>query len=120
MPIITGIKLTPPIKSGMPKVKRGAPLIISRPTVESSKPIIKERNALTLEPIEIKIEQLSPSSASQKYSKELNWSATSANEGETKTSISVPNRPPNTEQIKFIPSVSRARPLCANRCESLT
>ena len=45
---------------------------MSSPTVDKRRPIINDRKAFTLEPIAIKIEQLKPSKASQKYSNELN------------------------------------------------
>ena len=55
--------------------------------------------------------QVSPSSTSQKYSKELKFSATSASAGAARISTSVPNSPPTAEKISPAPSASSAWPL---------
>ena len=77
-PTIAGMKLTPFEKSMLPKVKRGNPRVMSMPTVESSSPSSTARPALAGLPEAIITVAESPSAAIQKYSKEVNWRATSA------------------------------------------
>ena len=57
------------------------------------------------------IAQVRPSSTSQKYSNELNFSATSASAGADTMSTSVPNRPPIAENTSPAPSAVSAWPL---------
>ena len=52
----------------------------------------------------MKTAQLSPSSTSQKYSKELNLIATSASAGAATISTAVPNSPPMQEKTRPMPS----------------
>ena len=68
MPIIAGMKLTPPISSTLPKVKRGWPAVTSMPTQAIKRPISSEITPLIGEPREMKAAQVRPNSASQKYS----------------------------------------------------
>ena len=68
MPIIAGMKLTPPISSTLPKVKRGWPAVTSMPTQATSRPISSETMPLMAEPREMKAAQVRPNTASQKYS----------------------------------------------------
>ena len=48
MPTMIGISSAPPISSGRPKVKRGKPAGLSRPTVATSRPIKQRDHALEL------------------------------------------------------------------------
>ena len=68
MPIIAGMKLTPPRSSMLPKVKRGWPAVTSMPTVATSRPTSRETIPLIGEPVEMNAAQVRPKQASQKYS----------------------------------------------------
>ena len=51
-----------------------------------------------------------PSTTSQKYSNDENFSATSASAGAAAISTAVPNRPPITENTRPAPSATSAWP----------
>ncbi len=110
-PIIAGMKLTPPISSVLPKVKRGWPAGLSRPIVPMKSPIRSETSPFIGEPAEMKTAQLSPRQTSQKYSNELNFSATSASAGAAVTRTTVPKRPPMAEKTSPAPSATSDLPL---------
>ncbi len=110
MPIIAGMKLTPPISSTLPKVKRGWPAVMSIPMVAMNSPISSETKPFRVEPVEITTAQESPRQASQKYSKDENWIATSASARAVTASTSEPSRPPIAEHTRPVPSASSALP----------
>ena len=111
MPTMIGISSAPPISSGRPKVKRGKPAGLSRPTLATSRPISSEITPLSLSPLAMNTAQERPSKVSQKYSNELKRSANSASNGAARISTSVPNRPPITENTRPAPSASSPWPL---------
>ena len=59
----------------------------------------------------MKMAQVKPSITSQKYSKELKFSATSASDGAASTNTSTPKMPPRTEKTSPAPSAVSAWPL---------
>ncbi len=63
----------------------------------------------------MKIAQVKPSITSQKYSKELNFSAISASAGAATISTSVPKMPPSTENTSPEPSATSALPCRVSR-----
>src|SRR6266850_6134903 len=77
---------------------------------EINKPPSNETMPLTGLPVLMKTAQVSPSSTSQKYSNELNRTATSANAGAEVTSTTVPNKPPITLNTKPAPREVSASP----------
>ena len=63
----------------------------------------------------MKMAQVKPSITSQKYSNELNFSATSASAGAATISTSTPKMPPSTENTSPAPSASSAWPFLVSR-----
>ncbi len=63
----------------------------------------------------MKMAQVKPSITSQKYSKELNFSATSASAGAATISTSTPKMPPSTENTSPAPSAVSAWPFFVSR-----
>ena len=110
MPIIKGIRPIPPISSVLPNVKRGNPAGLPRPTAAISRPSISETKPLSGRSDVMNTAQVNPSSTSQKYSNELNFSATSASVGAASISTAVPNSPPIAENTRPAPSASSAWP----------
>ena len=108
MPIIIGMKPMPPVNSALPKVKRGKPAGFPSPTEATSKPSSSETMPFSGRSAVITIAHESPSSTSQKYSNELNLSATSASAGAAMINTTVPNRPPIAENTSPAPSASSA------------
>jgi hypothetical protein len=115
MPIISGISGMPPASSALPKVQRGAPAGFSRPTQEISRPSSSDTVPFSGSVPAMKMAQVKPSITSQKYSKLLNFSATSASAGAATISTSTPKMPPSTENTSPEPSASSARPLLVSR-----
>ena len=111
MPIISGMKPSPPISSVLPKVKRGKPAGLPRPTHAIMRPSSSDTTPFNGRSAVMTIAQVRPSSTSQKYSNELNFSATSASAGADTMSTSVPNRPPIAENTSPAPSAVSAWPL---------
>ena len=111
MPIIMAIMPMPPDISVLPKVKRGKPAGLPRPTHATSKPRNNIISPLTGEPVEMKTAQVRPSSTNQKYSNELKFSAKSAKAGAATISTAVPNKPPTAENTRPAPSAFSAWPL---------
>ena len=110
MPIISGMSGMPPINSLLPKVQRGAPAGFSSPTQEISRPSSRAITPLRGSVPAMNTAQVNPSITSQKYSKELNFSAISARAGAATISTSTPKMPPSTENTRPAPSASSARP----------
>ena len=110
MPIIIGMSPTEPSSSMEPKVKRGKPAGLSSPMHETSSPSSSETTPLSGSPTVMNTALIRPSSTSQKYSNELNFSATSASDGAAATSTTVPKRPPITENTRSAPSTVSACP----------
>jgi len=104
MPIIAGMKLTPPKSSILPKVKRGWPDIRSMPIVEINKPINSDANPLITDPVDTITAQDSPRQANQKYSKDENLNAKSAKVDVAAIKTADPRSPPITEQTNPTPS----------------
>jgi hypothetical protein len=77
---------------------------MSIPTVASSSPIISEIAPLSCEPCEMITEAVRPSTATQKYSYEVNCSANSASAGAATMSTTAPTTPPITEPTSATPS----------------
>src|SRR5215470_1139598 len=75
-----------------------------------SRPPSNDTTPFTGLPVLMKMAQVSPRSTSQKYSNELNRTATSASTGADVTSTTVPNRPPITLKTSPAPSAVSARP----------
>ena len=78
----------PPSRSALPKVKRGCAAGFSSPTLPSSRPSSSVTKPLSGRSLAMKTAQVRPSSTSQKYSNELNLSATSASAGAATISTS--------------------------------
>ena len=110
MPIIIGMRPTEPSSSIEPNVKRGKPAGLSRPIDEISRPASSETIPFSGSPSVMITALVRPSSTSQKYSNELNLSATSASEGAAATSTRVPKIPPITEKTRSAPSTVSACP----------
>ncbi len=81
MPIIIGIMPMPPIISVLPKVKRGWPAGLPRPTHATSKPSSSVTSPFSGRSDVMNTAHVRPSSTSQKYSNELKLSAKSASAG---------------------------------------
>ncbi len=111
MPIIIGIIPMPPMSSVLPNVNRGNPAGLPRPTQAIASPISSDTKPFSGRSAVITIAHESPSSTSQKYSNELNFSANSASAGADTMSTAVPNRPPIAENTRPAPSASSACPL---------
>ncbi len=120
MPIMAGMKLTPPISSTVPKVKRGWPAVGSMPTVATKSPMRTATIPFTGRPVEMNTAQERPNVASQKYSKLEKSSANSASIGAKMASTIEPNRPPITEKTRPAPSTRSAWPFFVSRCASST
>ncbi|MHC2272345.1 hypothetical protein ACVILJ_007728 [Bradyrhizobium diazoefficiens] len=110
-PTSAGIGSMPPNRSVMPKVKRGTPPGFSIPIQETSRPRNMPAIAFTGEERATRVAHIRPSSASQKYSKVENDSATSASGGAKIISDSTPAMPPTAENQTPAPSASSAWPL---------
>ncbi len=81
------------------------------PMVAAKRPMSSETMARVGEPGETKIAQERPSTTSQKYSKDENFSAISASAGDAVTSTRVPKSPPSEEKTSTAPRASSERPL---------
>ena len=114
------MKLTPPISSVEPKVKRGWPAMMSMPMVAMNRPSSSETSPFKGLPVATKAAQVRPNVASQKYSKVEKLSATSASSGAVKARIAAPTSPPTTPQISAVPSPRLAWPLSVRLCVSST
>ena len=110
MPIISGIMPMPPISSVLPNVKRGKPAGLPSPTQAIMRPSSSDTTPFSGRSDVMTIAHVSPSSTSQKYSNELNRSATSASAGAETISTAVPNRPPIAENTRPAPSATSAWP----------
>ena len=110
MPTIIGTSEMPPSRLASPNVKRGNPAGLPTPTDAIKRPIRSETKPLSGFSEAMKIAQVMPRSTSQKYSKDENLSATSANAGALVTSTAVPNRPPTAENTRPAPSATSASP----------
>ena len=111
MPIISGIMPMPPISSVLPKVKRGMPGRIAEADARDQQAEEqRDRGPSAAGRDVMNTAQVSPSSTSQKYSNELNFSANSASAGAARISTAVPNRPPIAENTRPAPSASSAWP----------
>ena len=104
MPIMIGISVRPPASSALPKVKRGNPAGLSRPTADTINPSNSDTTPFSGLPRARNTALSRPSSTSQKYSNDENLSATSASAGAAAISTAVPNRPPITENTSPAPS----------------
>ena len=94
----------------LPNVKRGKPAGLPRPTHATMRPSSSETTPLSGRSDVMTTAQVSPSSTSQKYSNELNLSATSASAGADTMSTAVPNSPPIAENTRPAPSAVSAWP----------
>jgi len=110
MPIIAGMKLMPCSSSTLPKVKRGWPAVGSMPTQLMSRPKMSEVTPLSGSPVVMKIAQVRPSSASQKYSKDEKLMAASARTGAQTMRIATPIIPPSTEKTRLTPRLRSSSP----------
>ena len=110
MPIINGTRPMPPISSTLPKVKRGMPAGLLRPTLAIRRPRKSDTKPLRGCSDVRKTAQVNPISTSQKYSNELNFSANSASVGAAIISTAVPNKPPTAENTSPAPSATSPRP----------
>ena len=110
MPIMAGMKLTPPISSIEPKVKRGWPATWSMPIEATKRPKISDSAPLIADPRETMAAQLRPSSASQKSSTEEKLVAKRASRGAASISISTPSTPPKQAAPIDSPSARSGRP----------
>ena len=99
------------MSSVLPNVKRGKPAGLPRPTQAIISPMSSETTPLSGCCAVMTIAQVRPSSTSQKYSNELNLSATSASAGASTISTAVPKRPPMAEKTSPAPSAVSAWPL---------
>ena len=108
MPTIMGISSTPLMSSFMPKVKRGKAAGFSRPMQAINKPNNKEMLAFKTLVLPMNTAPASPSTTSQKYSKDENFKAISARPGENSTITTVPNKPPMAENTSPAPKATSA------------
>ena len=92
-------------------MNRGNAAGFSMPTVAIRSPMSRDASPFSTLSEAMKIAQVSPSRTSQKYSKELKLSATSASKGAAVTSTMVPKMPPITENTSPAPSTISACPL---------
>jgi len=111
MPIMIGIRVSPPASSALPNVKRGNPAGLSRPTVATRSPRRSDTTPFSGFEKAMKTAESKPSTTSQKYSNEENLSAISASAGAAAISTAVPNNPPITENTRPAPSASSPSPL---------
>ena len=110
MPIISGIMPIPPSISILPNVNRGNPAGLPSPTHATSRPSISDTKPFSGRSDVMKTAQVRPRSTSQKYSKELNFSANSASVGAARIRTAVPNSPPMAEKTRPAPSAVSAWP----------
>ena len=110
MPIIAGMKLTPPMSSKLPKVKRGWPATSSMPMKATNRPKISDSTPLSADPVDTMAAQERPSSASQKYSTEEKLVAKRASSGAANISSSTPITPPISADPSDRPSPRSGRP----------
>ena len=110
MPIMIGISVKPPASSALPKVKRGNPAGLSKPTADTSSPMSSDTTPFSGLPSARNTALARPRTTSQKYSNDENLSAISAREGAAAMSTAVPNNPPSTENQSPEPSASSPWP----------
>ena len=110
MPIIMAIMPIPPIISALPKVKRGKPAGLPRPTQATKSPSSSVVTPLSGWLDVMKTAQVKPNKTNQKYSNELKFKAKSASAGAAKIKTTVPNSPPTAEKTKPAPKASSACP----------
>ena len=101
---------TPPIRLGSPNMNRPTPLTGSRPTVETSTPISAAARPFSKDPCEMPATQTRPTRANEKYSTEVNDSATLASIGAMVASSSSENSPPTNEHITATESARSPSP----------
>ena len=110
-PTSAGTASMPPSRSVTPKTKRGVPAGFSKPTQDTSRPISIDAMAFTGEERATRVAHISPSSASQKYSKVEKDSAISASSGAISTRDRVPTMPPMALNQSPAPSATSGWPL---------
>ena len=108
MPIIEGMKLTPPISSTLPKLKRGRPLVTSSPMVAMNRPSSSEATPRARSSELTRAAEVRPREANQKYSKLLKRSAIRARTGAATTRTRAPISPPMAAQTSPAPSAFSA------------
>ena len=110
MPIIMAIMPIPPVISALPKVKRGKPAGLPRPTQATKSPSSSVVTPLSGWLDVMKTAQVRPNKTNQKYSNELKFKAKSASAGAATISTKVPKSPPTAEKTKPAPSANSACP----------
>ncbi|MHC2890938.1 hypothetical protein ACVIU4_002092 [Bradyrhizobium barranii subsp. barranii] len=112
-PIATVAKPRPSASSGMLKAMREAPVSMSEPTIESSRPNTIIAIAFSTEPLASTTAKIRPSTISEKYSAGPNASASFVS-GAPRTAIkTVATQPAKNEPIAAIASAGPARPCLA-------
>jgi len=106
---------TPLINWGKPMVNRGWAAGFSRPMQAINKPSKREMQAFSTLALPMKTAPARPSTTSQKYSKDENFSAISASAGENRIMTMVPKSPPMAEKTRPAPSANSACPLSVMR-----
>ena len=112
-PISTGTMPKPSNNSACPKVKRGAPMTGSIPTIAINSPTIADIRALTKDLPASPVTSESPTTIRQKNSGGPNLSAKRASGRATTTKPMVATVPPTKEPIAATASAEPARPLLA-------
>ena len=105
IPIIAGMKLMPCRSSTLPKVNRGKPAAGSMPMQLMASPSSSDATPFSGASVVMKIAQVNPSSASQKYSNDEKWMANSASAGAQTMRMATPTSPPITENTRLTPEV---------------
>ena len=109
-PIATATSASPSWSSGILKVNREMPVLISVPTTPKIKPIITIATPLMGEPV-VKVEAANkPRNMSEKYSAGPNWNATSTNKGPKAIIKIMPMVAPIKEDSIAINKAEPARP----------
>ena len=112
-PIATVAKPRPSASSGMLKAMREAPVSMSEPTIDSSRPNTIIAIAFSTEPLASTTAKIRPSTISEKYSAGPNASASLVS-GAPSTAIStVATQPAKNEPIAAMASAGPARPCLA-------
>ena len=113
MPIATTTTPKPSVSSGMPRVKRGWPVMTSCPTMLSSRPAAIMISDLTTLPLARTKMTMKPSSSSDRFSAGPKRMANSTSGMLIRPMASAPTVPATKEPIAAMAMALPARPCCA-------
>ncbi|GJE72888.1 hypothetical protein CHKEEEPN_4449 [Methylorubrum podarium] len=113
-PITTTRKSKPFISSGVPKVRRRSPEMVSRPTAASRKPSARETTILALFSRPMPMNEQKVRKKTPKNSAGPKRRANLATSGATKVMSTTPESAPMKEAVKAAVRASPARPFCAS------